>query len=97
MLNKNIHKAYYEGVKTFQDAAEIVVLAKSTQEPVADRYEAQPVVHLVSGADFISKKEFAEEIFGPATLLVICKDDAELQRAGIAGRATNRHHPCHGR
>jgi len=81
MLNKNMHKAYYEGIQTFQSAAEIFVLAKSSQEPSADRYEAQPIVHMVSGADFIAKKEFAEEIFGPATLLVICKDDTELQGA----------------
>ncbi|TKK68335.1 aldehyde dehydrogenase (NADP(+)) [Ilyomonas limi] len=81
MLNKNIHKAYYEGVKTFEDAAEIFVLAKSSTEPVADRYEAQPVVHMISGADFIANKQFSEEIFGPATLLVICKDEAELQQA----------------
>jgi NADP-dependent aldehyde dehydrogenase len=36
---------------------------------------------MISGADFIAKKQFSEEIFGPATLLVICKDEAELQQA----------------
>lgn len=81
MLNKNIHKAYNDGVETFQRAPEIFVLAKSSREAAAERYEAQPVVHMVSAADFMSKKEFSEEIFGPATLFVICKDEAELQQA----------------
>ncbi len=81
MLNKNIHKAYYEGVSSFQGAHEITVLATADTAPNAERYEAQPVVHQISGADFIIKKQFSEEIFGPATLLVLCKDDAELHTA----------------
>ncbi len=81
MLNKNIHKAYIEGVKAFQSAPEIFVLARSSKEATAERYEAQPVVHMISASDFISKKEFSDEIFGPATLIVICKDEAELQDA----------------
>jgi len=78
MLNRNIHKAYYDGVKAFQSAPEIFVLAKSSKEAAAERYEAQPVVHMVSASDFMSKKEFSDEIFGPATLFVICKDQPEL-------------------
>lgn len=81
MLNKNIHKAYIEGVKAFQNASEIFVLARSSKEVTAERYEAQPVVHMISASDFISKKEFSDEIFGPAALIVICKDEAELQQA----------------
>ncbi|MBE7171446.1 MAG: aldehyde dehydrogenase (NADP(+)) [Williamsia sp.] len=81
MLNKNIHKAYEEGVRTFQHAEEISVLAQSSTAAVAEKYQAQPVVHGIQAADFMSKKEFSDEIFGPATLLVICKDDAELLAA----------------
>lgn len=78
MLNKNIHKAYEEGVKTFQRAGEISVLGQSSTAAVAEKYQAQPVVHMTHAADFIAKKEFSDEIFGPATLVVVCKDDAEL-------------------
>ena len=81
MLNKNIHKAYVEGVKAFQSAPEIFVLAESSKEATAERYEAQPVVHMISASDFMCKKEFSDEIFGPETLCVICKDETELQQA----------------
>ncbi len=81
MLNKNIYKAYGESVKTFQEADEISVLAQSSTESVADKYQAQPVAHMIQATDFIAKKEFSDEIFGPATLLVLCKDDAELLAA----------------
>ncbi len=81
MLNKNIHNAYIEGIAAFQNAPEISVLAKSSKNASADRQEAQAVVHIIQASEFISKNQFANEIFGPATLLVICKDQAELQKA----------------
>ncbi len=90
MLNKNIHKAYTKGINTFQSAPEISVLAKSSKVATAERQEAQPVVHTITAADFISKKQFAVEIFGPATLIVLCKDEAELQQAllSVEGQLT---------
>lgn len=81
MLNRNIHKAYEEGLKKFQGAEEISVLATSSTAAVEERYQAQPVVHVINAADFISKKEFSDEIFGPATLIVVCNDDSELLSA----------------
>ena len=81
MLNRNIHKAYEQGIGTFQQAPEITVLAASSTPAVDGRYQAQPVVHMIQAADFIAKKQFSGEIFGPATLLVICKDEPELLKA----------------
>ncbi len=78
MLNKNICKAYSEGVKTRQGVGNVQVVAKASKEANSEKYEAQPVVHSVSAANFLAGKELSEEIFGPASLLVLCKDDAEL-------------------
>lgn len=98
MLNRNIYNAYNDGVKHFQKASEIFVLATSSKQHVAEKYEAQPVVHMISASDFIEKKEFSEEIFGPASLLVICKDEAEMQRAleGLEGQLTASVHAAEG-
>jgi NADP-dependent aldehyde dehydrogenase len=79
MLNRNICKAYSEGVKSRQHLSHVQVLGKSSKEANAEKYEAQPVVHTVSAASFLASKELSEEIFGPASLLVLCKDEAELQ------------------
>jgi NAD-dependent aldehyde dehydrogenases len=35
-------------------------------------------VHTVSAANFLGGKELSEEIFGPASLVVLCKDEKEL-------------------
>lgn len=78
MLNKNINKAYTEGIAALQSAPEVSVLAQSGTDSIPERYEARPVAHKVSGADFLAKKELSHEIFGPATLLVLCKHQEEL-------------------
>src|SRR5687767_4736229 len=53
MLNKNICKAYSEGVKTRQAVGNVQVLAKASEEANSEKYEAQPVVHSVSAANFL--------------------------------------------
>jgi NADP-dependent aldehyde dehydrogenase len=79
MLNRNICKAYSEGVLTRQKVAEVQVLATSSKEATQEKYEARPVVHTVIASSFLKSKELTEEIFGPASLIVLCKDEAELQ------------------
>src|SRR5688572_30087143 len=76
MLNRNICKAYNEGVKTRQTKAQ--VLATASTKANTDKHEAQPVVHTVDAATFLSGRELSEEIFGPASLVVLCKDGTEL-------------------
>ena len=46
----------------------------------ADYKEAAALLQ-VGAADFIVNEALQEEVFGPSTLVVVCKDQAELQRA----------------
>ena len=80
MLNKNIYKAYSARVEYLQDLPEVILLAKASAEATADRLEARPVVYTIKAVDFISKKEFSAEIFGPATMVVLCNDDIQLRQ-----------------
>jgi NADP-dependent aldehyde dehydrogenase len=77
MLNRNICRAYNEGVKTRQSKAQ--VLATASKGANNEKHEAQPVVHTVDAASFLAARELSEEIFGPASLVVLCKDETELQ------------------
>lgn len=77
MLNRNIYNAYSAKVKSLQEAVEIEVLTVSSGDSQA-QLKAQPAAHAISGRDFLSDKKFSGEIFGPATLFVQCKDEAEL-------------------
>jgi alpha-ketoglutaric semialdehyde dehydrogenase len=78
MLNKNICQAYNEGIHVRQKATGITVLAKAAKEADAERYEAQPVVYSVPAARFLTQKALAEEIFGPSSLIVLCKSQEEM-------------------
>lgn len=79
MLNRNICKSYNAGVSQRQQDEQVATLASSSAEANSERYEARPVVHTVSGTDFLANKKLAEEIFGPASLVVLCKSAEELQ------------------
>lgn len=78
MLNRNICKAYNDGLQIRQLSSVVQLLAKSVKQANADRSEAQPVVYSVSAKNFLSHKELSEEIFGPASLVVVCKSNDEL-------------------
>ncbi len=78
MLNKNICKTYSEGITALQNAPEITVLAQSSKEAMPDRQEARPTASTIKAKDFLANKEFENEVFGPATLIVLCADQAEV-------------------
>lgn len=78
MLNKNICNTYNESISLRQKAAGVNVLAKASKEAVAERYEAQPAVYTVTANRFLSQKQLTEEIFGPSSLVVLCKNEKEL-------------------
>jgi 2,5-dioxopentanoate dehydrogenase len=79
MLNRNNCKSYNAGV--LQRQKEVTTLAASSTEANSDRHEGRPAVHTVSAADFLSNKKLSEEIFGPASLIVLCKSAEELKTA----------------
>lgn len=76
MLNKNICKAYREGIAALQNNTALTELAQSSKG--AGSYEARPTAYSISADDFMKDKRFGEEIFGPYNLLVLCKDEAQL-------------------
>lgn len=78
MLNKAIYNAYVAGVTSLEQETAVSLLAASCatgNEP----YQARPVVHMVSGTAFLSNKKLAAELFGPAILMVQCKNKTELK------------------
>jgi alpha-ketoglutaric semialdehyde dehydrogenase len=77
MLNRNICKAYAEGIASLQNVeGSLTLLAQSNTEAVG--YQARPAVYTVTADDFKKDKRFAEEIFGPYNLIVLCKDGEQL-------------------
>ena len=76
MLHSGICDAYDTGVENMTRLPGVSVLAKSAAAP--GHAQAAACLLGVSGADFLTHHEFAEEVFGPASVAVTCRDMAEL-------------------
>ncbi len=88
MLHTGIHKAYAEKMNEALAQKGVKLLSQSTATP--GEGAAQPVVATVEGNLFLQNPLLHEEVFGPYSLLVICKDEAELKLVwqSLAGQLT---------
>jgi alpha-ketoglutaric semialdehyde dehydrogenase len=76
MLNPGICYHYYENREQLSRRKGVATLYAGGSEAAATK--GAPALYRVSGKDFIASTELQQEVFGPAALLVVCKDDAEL-------------------
>jgi NADP-dependent aldehyde dehydrogenase len=77
MLTGGIHAAYEQGVAALQanDAVETVAMGKAGQGVAQGR----AAFFATSAAKFLADKALGHEVFGAASLLVRCKDEAEMR------------------
>ena len=76
MLHAGIHSAYSAGVERFASINGVDVLAHGAAGEAA--CAATPHAFATMAATWLAKPELAQELFGPATLVVRCKDRDEL-------------------
>jgi alpha-ketoglutaric semialdehyde dehydrogenase len=88
MLHTGIHKAYFEKMEAALNEKGVKVLSKSSATPAA--MEALPSVATVEGQTFLQNPLLHEEVFGPYSLMVVCKDIDELKAVwrSLAGQLT---------
>jgi NADP-dependent aldehyde dehydrogenase len=88
MLHAGIHKAYYEKMETALHAPHVAVIEQATIAP--QEMEALPTIATVDGASFLANPLLHEEVFGPYSLLVRCKDMNELVKVwtSLSGQLT---------
>ena len=83
MLNPGIGKAFAEGVKRVTAASGVKVAGKSAAE-VTLATQAAPVVFMTDAANFLENHGLQEEVFGPATMLVMGGSKAEMEKVAAA-------------
>lgn len=90
MLNKNISAAYAAGTKKMAQTAGVKVAARSSQKGDATKNQPEVFLFTVMGSTFIENKDLQEEVFGPASLVVLCKDLDELRAvvSSLGGQLT---------
>ncbi|MGC4103988.1 aldehyde dehydrogenase (NADP(+)) [Ferruginibacter sp.] len=79
MLSKGICAAYNDGVAKLKSSA--TVAAHSTATVHAEKTEATPYIFTVTQKDFISNKNLSNEVFGPASVIVLCSNVEEILEA----------------
>jgi NADP-dependent aldehyde dehydrogenase len=89
MLHASIHTAYETGLKKILSLDGIRELGRSCKEAAA--LEGTPVIAMVQAKDFLANEHFTEEVFGPFSLAVSCRDKEELQQVlqSLKGQLTS--------
>ncbi|WP_028224216.1 aldehyde dehydrogenase (NADP(+)) [Paraburkholderia ferrariae] len=85
MLTAGIAASYRKAVDARVQQPGVERVAEGTQPgPQSDPHcAAQPMLFKTTAAQFLAQHALAEEIFGPVSLVVACRDEAELLR--VAG------------
>jgi 2,5-dioxopentanoate dehydrogenase len=88
MLSRGIRDAYIHGVERLAGHGKVQRLAVG--QPGSGYAKGQAALFSCAASDFIADPALAEEVFGPAALLVRARDPAELRRvvAGLEGQLT---------
>ncbi|AIY42613.1 Ketoglutarate semialdehyde dehydrogenase [Collimonas arenae] len=77
MLSAGIHHAYEQGVGRLAGNPRARQLSHGVATDGAGK--GVPALFAASGEDFLADPTLSEEVFGPASLLVACKDLAEMR------------------
>lgn len=76
MLHPGIAKAYNEKREKALEQKNVSVISSS--EVVNEIYEGVPTLAITTAANFINNSTLHQEVFGPYTLLIACKDAREM-------------------
>jgi NADP-dependent aldehyde dehydrogenase len=76
MLHAGIASAYQEKKSDAIMEEDVHLVAESDKAPT--ELEGQPTIAMVSGAIFLANKKLHQEIFGPYSLVISCKDATEM-------------------
>lgn len=76
MLSPGIAGSYKRGISQLADNADVNTLALAPQS----EGKAAPALFDTSSAAFLDQHVLSEEVFGPASLVVACKDIAEMRK-----------------
>ena len=77
MLNEQVCKNYHKGIEQFENL-ETVQLVEAGLPPQLGGYRGQTKLFKVSSQQFLLSPELQHEVFGPASLVVVCESVEEF-------------------
>ncbi len=90
MLLSGILDGYQQGIENLSQAAGVERAAQSAETPDASKTQCAAAVFAVDADVFLGNRELSQEVFGPSTLVVRCRDRAQLLQIarGLEGQLT---------
>lgn len=79
MLNEGVCRNYYKNRKNIAAQEAVTVLYEG--DDAAENFKGSAALLQVSATDFINDPGLQHEIFGPASMIIKCKDETELLEA----------------
>jgi len=76
MLTSGIHEAYQAGVARLSDAQPVTPLVM--KQPSEKLCQAAPALFAIDAADVLENPDLATEVFGPSSVIVRCRDNAQM-------------------
>lgn len=76
MLTEGIHAAYLEGEKKLAGTSGVETVARGVEE--SGPTQARAALFMTDTATFLATPALEDEVFGPASTIVACKDEKEL-------------------
>ncbi len=80
MLTAGIHKAYVDAIEKRGGVPGLTLVARGTGVTNAEGQgcAGQAALYLCDAATFLANPALEEEIFGPASVMIACRDEAEM-------------------
>lgn len=78
MLTPGIHAAYQDGVRAHGEVEGVTLLARGRGAP-GSPYAARAALFATSARTFLQRPQLAGEVFGPAAVIVRCRDAGEMR------------------
>ncbi|WP_024460756.1 aldehyde dehydrogenase (NADP(+)) [Marinimicrobium sp. LS-A18] len=79
MLNEGICSSYDKGLTGYLNQDFVQVLAQGREAQSEQGFHARPTLLRTRAEDFLKHPEIHDELFGPASLVVVCKDSNQLR------------------
>ncbi|HUX85186.1 MAG TPA: aldehyde dehydrogenase (NADP(+)) [Chitinophagaceae bacterium] len=90
MLSPRIATAFHKSVQEVLDQSGVKLIRKSAKDNINELNQGQPTIARVDAEDFVGAPRLQQEVFGPFSLLVCCRDFQDLKQVidSLAGQLT---------
>jgi alpha-ketoglutaric semialdehyde dehydrogenase len=84
MLHEGICRAFSAALEKAAQTPDVQPLGQSSTPPDSGKTQSAPTVLVTDAANFLKQHALHEEMFGPASLLVVCGSKEELEQSARA-------------